>query len=31
MDNVDLYKANYFLRIGITTFHEKLIILYIIS
>ena len=25
MDNVDLYKVNYFLCIGATTFHEKFI------
>ena len=29
MNNVYLYKANYFLWIGITTFHEKLITLYL--
>ena len=29
MDNVDLFKANYFPWIGITILHEKLITLYI--
>ena len=29
MDNIYLYKANYFLWIGVTIFHEKLIPLYI--
>ena len=31
MDNVYQYKANYFLWIGVTTFYEKLITVYIDS
>ena len=31
MDNVYLYRGNYFLWLGITTFREKLITLHIVS